>query len=126
MAYLVVWGFFRILQNMIQGLKVTTSFEGREQILEKIRTGKIVYFENSFEEVALKYISGEHGKLGKYFVKYYGCDEYETVYWSKVVCEGELEGRIIMKSKYDNYHLLESYLKERQLKLLQRSRLKVT
>jgi hypothetical protein len=102
---------------MLKVIKDTTSFEGHERILESIRTGKIVYFINSFEEVALKYIPGEYGKLGKYFAKYYGCDEYETVYWSKVVCEGELEGRIIKKSKYDDYHLLDSYLKERILKL---------
>ena len=123
---MAVWRFFRILQIMVRRIKGTASFEGHERILEMIRTGKIVYFENSFEEIALKYIPGEHGKLGKYFAKYYGCDEYETVYWSKIVCEVELEGRIIKKAKYDNYHLLGGYFKERQLKLLQRMRLKVT
>ena len=91
---------------MLQRTKDTALFEGHERILNRIRTGKMVYFKNSFKEIAFKYIPGELGRLGKYFAKFYGCDEYEIAYWSKVVCEGESEGLIITKSDYNNHHPL--------------------
>lgn len=70
--------------------------------------GQIVYFENSFEDIALKYVPGEPGIMGNFFAKYYGGKEYEISYSSNVVCMGELEGCIISKARYENYHLIKT------------------
>ena len=77
-------------------------------ILNRIGSGKvIVYFENTVEETAFKYIPGGPGKIGKYFAKHYGRDEYEIEFNASSVIMGMMEGRPIRRSRYENYHLIE-------------------
>jgi hypothetical protein len=78
------------------------------KILNKIGSGKIVYFENPLEEIAIKYIPGELGETGKYYAKHYGRNEYEIAFNSSCVVMGMMEGRQISKTKYFDYHLIES------------------
>ena len=78
------------------------------KILNRIGSGKIVYFENPLEEIAIKYIPGEPGKTGKYYAKHYGRNEYEIDFNSSCVVMGVMEGRQISKAKYFNYHSIES------------------
>jgi hypothetical protein len=78
------------------------------KILRKIGSGKVVYFENPLEEIAIKYIPGEPGKTGKYYAKHYGRNEYEIDFNSSCVIMGAMEGRPISRSRYGNYHLIES------------------
>ena len=48
-----------------------------EKILTKIVGGRIVYFENPKEGIAFKCIHTDIGRPSKYYVKYFGRDEYE-------------------------------------------------
>ncbi len=79
-----------------------------DKIMNRIGSGKIVYFENPLEEIAIKYIPGELGKAGKYYAKHYGRNEYEIDFNSSCVIMGAMEGRQISKTRYGNYHLIES------------------
>ena len=95
---------------MRTGNVTTASLKGSERLFRKMCSCKIVYFEDSFEEMAFKYVPGEPGKLGKYNAKYYGVNEYEIDYSaSYLVFEAELEGLEITKARYDNYHLIKYY-----------------
>ena len=78
-----------------------------EKILSKIVGGRIVYFENPKEEIAFKCIHTDIGKPSKYYVKYYGRDEYEIDFNSSHIIMAALEGRPISKARYDKYHLVE-------------------
>lgn len=78
------------------------------RILNRIGSGRDVCFENPFEEIALKYVHGEQRKPGKYFAKHWGRNEYEVDFNSSSVVMGVMEGRQISKSRYNNYHLIES------------------
>jgi hypothetical protein len=86
------------------------------KILNKIGSGKIVYFENPLEEIAIMYIPGEPGEAGKYYAKHYGRNEYEIDFNSSSVVMGVMEGKQISKAKYFNYHLTESIHWNRNLK----------
>lgn len=79
-----------------------------DKILNRIGSGRIVYFENPLEEIAIKYIPGEPGKTGKYYAKHYGRNEYEIDFNSSCVIMGAMEGKQISKTRYGNYHLVES------------------
>lgn len=79
-----------------------------DKILNRIGSGRIVYFENPLEEIAIKYIPGEPGKTGKYYAKHYGRNEYEIDFNSSCVVMGAMEGKQISKTRYGNYHLVES------------------
>jgi hypothetical protein len=92
--------------DMRRGKVVTGSIKGYERIIERMRSGKIVYFENSFEEIALKYVPSEPGR---FFAKYYGQKEYKIEHSSNVVCHGLSEGRIISKARYENYDIGKYY-----------------
>ena len=78
-----------------------------ERILTRIVGGRIVYFENPKEEIAFKCVHTEIGKPSKYYVKYYGRDEYEIDFNSSHIIMAALEGRPISKARYDKYHLVE-------------------
>jgi|APIni6443716594_1056825.scaffolds.fasta_scaffold80554_2 hypothetical protein len=77
------------------------------KILNEISSGKIVYFENPVEELAFKYIPGGLGKIGKYYAKYYGQDEYEIDFDSTSILMAVMEGKQISKTRFDNFHLIE-------------------
>jgi hypothetical protein len=79
-----------------------------DKILNRIGSGKIVYFENPLEKIAIKFIPGEPGKTGKYYAKHYGRNEYEIDFNSSCVVMGAMEGRLISRTRYGNYHLVES------------------
>jgi hypothetical protein len=83
------------------------TLKGQKRIHEKLHVGQMVSFENIFEDIAIKYVPGEPGIMGTFFAKYYGKEEYEIAYWTNVVSMGELEGKIISKTKYDNYHKIK-------------------
>jgi hypothetical protein len=91
-----VGGFKRILR-MIKSMK----------ILDKIGSGKTIYFENTLEEIAFRYIPGDHGKLGKYFAKRYGQSELEIDFDSSLFVMAVMEGKQISKARYDMYHLIK-------------------
>jgi hypothetical protein len=84
-----------------------------DKILNKIGSGKIVYFENPMEEIAFKCIHSEIGKPSKYFAKHFGRDEYEIDFDSCKVIMSVLEGKPISKSRYDRYHLIPSVFRNR-------------
>lgn len=103
---------------------ITASIRGYKRILRKIRSGKILnrigsgkitYFENPAEEIAFKYIPGRTGRLGKYYAKYYGRNEYEINFDSTSILMGVMEGKPISKAKYDSYHLIESVIWNRRI-----------
>jgi hypothetical protein len=93
-----------------------------EKILNKIESGKIVYFENSLEEIAFKCVHSEIGKPSRYFVKHYGRDEYEIDFDSSYIIMAALEGKPISKARYDRYHLIEGNLWNRDFKIPSRTR----
>jgi len=93
----MVWGFISRLIRKIQ----------TDTIQNRIGAGKKVFFENPLEEMAFRYIPGEVGVIGKYYVKYYGRDEYEISFDSSSVLMGIMEGKLISRSRYERYHLIE-------------------
>jgi hypothetical protein len=86
------------------------------KIQNRIASGKIVYFENPLEELAFKYIPGELGKLGKYYAKYYGQNEYEIDSDSTSILMAVMEGKQISKTRYDNFHLIKGVVWNRKTK----------
>lgn len=93
-----------------------------EKILNKIEGGRIVYFENPTEEIAFKCIHTDIGKPSKYFVKYYGRDEYEIDFNSSYIIMAALEGKPITKARYDKYHLIEGKFWNRDFIIPSRTR----
>ena len=98
-------GFKRILRNIRS-----------EKILNRIGSGKEVYFENLLEEIALKYVPGGPGRIGKYFAKHFGRDEYEIDPDSSCILMGIMEGKQISKSRYDIYHMIEGTYWKRKIR----------
>jgi hypothetical protein len=86
------------------------------KIQNRIASGKIVYFENPLEELAFRYIPGELGKLGKYYAKYYGQNEYEIDSDSTSILMAVMEGKQISKTRYDNFHLIKGVVWNRKIK----------
>jgi hypothetical protein len=91
-----IGGFKRVVRKIRSG-----------KILNKIGSGRIVYFENPLEQIAFKYIPGRPGRLGKYFAKQYGQDEFEIDFDSGSFVQAVMEGKQIRKARYDMYHLIE-------------------
>jgi len=79
-------------------------------IRNKIASGTMVYFESPFEELAFRYAPNGIDRLGKYYVKYYGQDEYEIDFNSTFVLKAIMEGYQISKTRYDNFHLIKGVL----------------
>jgi len=93
----MVWGIIARLTRRMQ----------TDVIQNRIGAGKKVFFENPLEEMAFRYMPGDVGEIGKYYVKYYGRDEYEINFDSSSVLMGIMEGRLISRSRYERYHLIE-------------------
>lgn len=93
-----------------------------DKILNRIGSGKIVYFLNPLEEITFKYIPGEPGKLGKYYAKHFGRNEYEIDFDSSSILMAVMEGKPISKARYDNYHLIESVFWKGNIKIPARER----
>lgn len=87
-----------------------------DKILSKIGSGRMVYFENTLEEIAFKYIPGGVGKFGKYYAKHYNQDEFEMDPDSTSIQMAVMEGRQISRTKYNNYHLIKGVYWDRDLK----------
>jgi hypothetical protein len=87
-----------------------------DKILNKIDSGRIVYFENPLEEMAFKYIPGEPGKFGKYYAKHFRRDEYEIDSDSSSILIAVMEGRPISKTRYERFHLIEGVYWNRDYK----------
>jgi hypothetical protein len=93
-----------------------------DKILNKIGSGKTVYFENRLEEIAFKCIHSEIDEPSKYFAKHYGRDEYEIDLDSSYIIMAVLKGKPISKARYDRYHLIEGVFKNRDIKISARTR----
>jgi len=85
-------------------------------IRNKIASGTMVYFESPLEELAFRYAPNGIGRPGKYYVKYYGQDEYEIYFNSTFVLKAIMEGYQISKTRYDNFHLIKGVLWYRHIK----------
>ena len=92
------------------------------KILDKIGSGKIVYFENPSEGVAFKCIHSSIGRPSKYYVKHFGRDEYEIDFDSNYIIMAVLEGKPISKAAYDRYHLKEANNLGRDIRINSRTR----
>jgi hypothetical protein len=93
-----------------------------EKVLNKIESGRIVYFENPLEEIAFKCIHSKIGKPSKYYAKHYGRDEYEIDFDSSYIIMAALEGKPISKSRYNRYHLIEGNYRNRDSRINSRTR----
>jgi hypothetical protein len=69
-----------------------------ENLLEEIATGKEVFFENTFEEVAFRSIPD-----GGYEAKPKGQSPYLLTNTPNKLVDAFLEGRLITKEEYENY-----------------------
>ncbi|MFZ0280649.1 MAG: hypothetical protein WAL29_03295 [Bacteroidales bacterium] len=88
-----------------------------EKILNEICSGKTVYFENHAEGIAFKCIHTGIGKPSKYYAKHFGRDEYEIDFDSSYIIMAVMEGNPISKTRYDNYHLIESVFRNRDARI---------
>jgi hypothetical protein len=86
------------------------------KILNKIGSGKEVYFENPLERIALKYIPGGKGKPGRYSVKQFGQREREIEFESPFFLKALFRGRLISKARYCNFNLLKGFLSDWEIK----------
>jgi acyl CoA:acetate/3-ketoacid CoA transferase alpha subunit len=86
------------------------------KIQAKLASGKIVYFESPVEELAFRYVPGGLGIPGKYYAKYYGQYEYEIDSDSTSIIMAVMEGNLISKTRYNNFHLIKSVVWNRKLK----------
>jgi hypothetical protein len=101
---------------MIASIKRILKRISSNVIQKRIESGKIVYFESPLEELAFKYVPDKLDKLGKYYAKYYGQDEYEINSNSSSVFLAVNEGELISKHRYDRYHLIEGVHWNRKVK----------
>ena len=92
------------------------------KILDKIGSGRIVYFENPSEGIAFKCIHSAIGKPSKYYVKHFSRDEYEIDFDSSYIIMAVLEGKPISKATYDRYHLNEANNLGRDIRINSRTR----
>jgi hypothetical protein len=92
---------------MIESIKRILRRIRPSKIQNRIASGRLVYFESPVEEIAFKYIPGEFNRLGKYYAKFYSQDEYEIDSDSTSVLIASMEGIQISKERYDNFHLIE-------------------
>ena len=93
-----------------------------EKVLNKIASGRIVYFENRAEGIAFKCVHIETGKPSKYYAKHFGRDEFEIDFDSGPVIMAVLEGNPISKTKYDKYHLISGNFWNRNINITSRKR----
>jgi len=107
----VIIRFKRILKEIRSG-----------KILDKIGSGRIVYFENPSEGIAFKCIHSTIGKPSKYYVKHFGRDEYEIDFDSSYIIMAVLEGKPISKAAYDRYHLNDANNRGRAIRINSRTR----
>lgn len=84
-----------------------------DKILNRIGSGKVVYFENPLEEIAFKCIHSDIGKPSKYFAKHFGRSEYQIDFDSGNIIMAVLEGKPISKSRYEKYHLIPGIFRNR-------------
>jgi hypothetical protein len=93
---------------MRKGETTKAAPKGLNNIYSSIYLDKKVYFENCHEEIAYRYEPNGNEKFGRFFAKYYGSDEYEVFYTdSECLFKTILKDKIISKSRYENYHLIE-------------------
>ncbi len=88
-----------------------------DKILDEINSGRIVYFENNQEEIAFKCIHCGIGNPSKYFAKHFGRDEYEIELDSSYIVMTVMEGKPISKARYDQYHLIEGLIWNRDVRI---------
>lgn len=91
---------------LIRGYKSILRDFKSGMILNKIGSGKRVFFEDPEEGMVFKYIPGEIGRLSKYYVKQYGRNEYEIDSESSSILIAILKGKPISKTRYDSYRFI--------------------
>ena len=69
-----------------------------DKITKKIEEGKQVFFENTNESIAIRFVPGLQGRPGRYFAKHFGRDEYEVESNASAVVMGVMEGKPISVS----------------------------
>ncbi len=79
-----------------------------DKINKRIEEGKQVFFENTLESIAIRFVPGLQGGPGRYFAKHFGRDEYEVESNASAVVMGVMEGKPISVSRYRRYHLIQS------------------
>ncbi|MDI9553021.1 MAG: hypothetical protein QM232_04600 [Bacteroidota bacterium] len=79
-----------------------------EKISTRIEEGKQVFFENTHESIAIRFVPGLQGRPGRYFAKHFGRDEYEVESNASAVVMGIMEGKPISVTRYRRYHLISS------------------
>jgi hypothetical protein len=105
-----------IIICMILGLMTRLIRKIQTDIIQnRIGAGKKVFFENPLEEMAFRYVPGNVGEIGKYYVKCYGKDESEISFDSTSVLMGIMEGKLISRSRYERYHLIEGTYSNRKI-----------
>ena len=80
----------------IFNIKLTTN--GHDKLLNKIASGKEVFFENTFEEFVFRSIP-----KGGYEAKQKGKAPYFLTNTPNKLVDAILEGKIITKEEYENY-----------------------
>jgi len=95
---------------------------GSDKILNKIASGRIVYFENRAEGIAFKCVHSEIGKPSKYYAKHFGREEFEIDFDSGPVIMAVLEGNPISRARYDKYHLISGNFWNRKINISSRKR----
>jgi hypothetical protein len=96
-----------MIATLIRGFKKLLCRFRSGKILNRIGSGKEVYFENLLEKTAIKYIPGGKGKPGKYSVKRIGQNEREIEFESPFFLDALFRGKPISKARYCNFNLIK-------------------
>ena len=90
--------FDNIYRKILKYFKSKFATNGNDKLLNKIASGKEVFFENAFEEVAFRSIPD-----GGYEAKPKGQSPYLLTNTPNKLVDAFIEGRLINKKEYENY-----------------------
>jgi hypothetical protein len=90
--------FDNIYHKILKIFKSKFATNGHDKLLNKIASGKEVFFENTFEEFVFRSIP-----KGGYEAKQKGETHYLLTNAPNKLVDAILEGKIITKKEYENY-----------------------
>jgi hypothetical protein len=90
--------FDNIYRKILKIFKSKFATNGHDKLLNKIASGKEVFFENTFEEFVFRSIP-----KGGYEAKQKGETPYLLTNTPNKLVDAILEGKIITKKEYENY-----------------------
>ena len=90
--------FDKIYRKILKIFKSKFATSGHDKLLNKIASGKEVFFENTFEEFVFRSIP-----KGGYEAKQKGKAPYFLTNTPNKLVDAILEGKIITKEEYENY-----------------------